>query len=250
MIYCGECGMPPEYCEYGPDFESHCNPWLLRKQPDLYNKLHGNGEEAVNESKEVVDSGPTRPWTTEERLTAYYSKYQRDKLDDVPVIMEKYKGKEEKLFLALVRKYGPEPNDPFDKKDEGAGDSDDEFDNIEDMAGMSIAEKKKRRGASAKKVNKVETRVVIHKIIRNKRKVVTCIIGMDTAPNIKLKEVSKAFSKRFAGSSSVKDMPNGKKEIIIQGDHMEDVAAMIVDKFKIPAVAVFMDVDGEFIPYK
>ena len=68
---------------------------------------------------------------------------------------------------------------------------------------------------------------------------------MDTAPNIKLKEVSKAFSKRFAGSSSVKDMPNGKKEIIIQGDHMEDVAAMIVDKFKIPAVAVFMDVDGE-----
>lgn len=73
---------------------------------------------------------------------------------------------------------------------------------------------------------------------------------MDTAPNIKLKEVSKAFSKRFAGSSSVKDMPNGKKEIIIQGDHMEDVAAMIVDKFKIPAVAVFMDVDGEFIPYK
>ena len=155
MIYCGECGMPPEYCEYGPDFESHCNPWLLRKQPDLYNKLHGNGEEAVNESKEVVDSGPTRPWTTEERLTAYYSKYQRDKLDDVSVIMEKYKGKEEKLFLALVRKYGPEPNDPFDKKDEGAGDSDDEFDNIEDMAGMSIAEKKKRRGASAKKVNKV-----------------------------------------------------------------------------------------------
>ena len=32
VLYCGKCGMPPEYCEYGPDFESHCDPWLLKHQ--------------------------------------------------------------------------------------------------------------------------------------------------------------------------------------------------------------------------
>jgi len=66
---------------------------------------------------------------------------------------------------------------------------------------------------------------------------------------VKLKDVSKAFSKKFAGSSSVKDGPKGK-EIIIQGDHMEDVAEMIVNKFKVPGSSVFLDFEGSFVPYK
>jgi len=73
---------------------------------------------------------------------------------------------------------------------------------------------------------------------------------MDTVPGIKLKEVSKALSKRFAGSSSVKDLPTGKKEIIVQGDHVDDVAAMMVNKFKVPGEAVFLDIDGEFVPFR
>jgi density-regulated protein DRP1 len=115
---------------------------------------------------------------------------------------------------------------------------------------MSLKDKKKRRGAAAKKANAVDTRVIIHKILRNKKKAVTSIVGMETVPDIKLKDVSKACSKRFAGSSSVKDLPSGKKEIIIQGDHMDDVATMLVNKFKVPADSVFLDVDGEFIAYQ
>ena len=41
----------------------------------------------------------------------------------------------------------------------------------------------------------------------------TIIVGMDTIPDLKLKDVSKAFSKRFAGSSSVKDTAGGGKEV-------------------------------------
>jgi len=67
---------------------------------------------------------------------------------------------------------------------------------------------------------------------------------METVPGIKLKEVSKACSKKFAGSSSVKD-----KEIIIQGDHVEDVAEMLISKFKVPADSVYLDMDGEFVPF-
>ena len=111
-------------------------------------------------------------------------------------------------------------------------------------AGMDGKKKNKRRGAAAKQVNKVDTRVIVQKISRNRKKAVTHIVGMDTVPGLKLKEASKAFSKRFAGSSSVKD-----KEIIIQGDHLEDVAEMIVNKFGVNADAVFLDLDGEFVSY-
>ena len=147
----------------------------------------------------------------------------------------------DKLFVALTKKYGPEPEDPYYASD----DSDLEG----DMEEMNLGDKKKRRGAAAKKENKADTRVIITKTKRNKKKAVTNVVGMETVPGIKLKDVSKALSKRFAGSSSVKDLPNGKKEIIVQGDHMDDVAALIVDKFNVPGNCVFLDIDGDFVPF-
>ena len=237
--------MPPEYCEYCPDFESHCMPWLQKNQPEWYSKLKEmrRGEDADDsEGDNAQVERPSEPWSTKERLIKFYEQYQPEKVDGVDVILEKYAGKEEKLFIALVKKYGPEPEDPFyaDSSDE-EGDGD-----IEGaVAALSVDEKKKRRGAGAKKESKAETRVIIQKVSRNKRKAVTIIVGMDTVPGVKLKDVSKACSKRFAGSSSVKD----KKEIIIQGDHMDDAAALLVDKFGVPADAVFLDIDGDFVPF-
>lgn len=243
--YCGSCGMPSEYCEYSPDFETHCVPWLMRHMPEEYAILKALRKNDGNDEDLEDDGRPLQPWTTGERLHAFYMKYQPDKVDGIGKIAEKYAGKEENLFKALVKKYGPEPDDPYyDESD------DDSVDNDElNMQGLVVSDKK-RRGAAAKKVNKVDTRIVIQKVSRNKRKAVTIVVGMDTVPDIKLKDVAKAFSKRFAGSSSVKDTAGGKKEIIIQGDHMDDVAAMIVSKFKVAADSVFLDIDGDFVPYK
>ena len=211
-LYCDACGMPPEYCSYGPDFETHCAPWLKSNHPRLFAALHGN-----KTVKESADDGgepaPTAPWTTRERLTAFYTEYMPEKLEGIDAILDKYAGKEDKLFTALVKKYGPEPEDPY-----YAAGSDSEEDVVEKMGELDVGSKKKRRGAAAKKVNKVDTRVIVQKISRNRKKAVTHVVGMDTVPGVKLKEASKAFSKRFAGSSSVKD-----KEIIIQGDHLEEV---------------------------
>mmetsp|Transcript_3687 Transcript_3687/g.5617 ORF Transcript_3687/g.5617 Transcript_3687/m.5617 type:complete len:255 (-) Transcript_3687:4004-4768(-) len=245
IIYCGACGMPPEYCSYGPDFESHCKPWLQKKHPDMYKEikkqLKGAENEAAGDDENPVK--PSEPWTVEERLTKFYEKYQPDKLDAVPGLLEKYAGKEDNLFMALSKKYGDEPEDPF------YADSDSDDDLEEAVGDLSISDKKKRRGAAAKMETKTDTRVIISKTKRNKKKAVTTVVGMDTVPGIKLKEVSKALSKRFAGSSSVKDLPSGMKEIIVQGDHVDDVAALIVDKFKVPADCVYIDLDGEFVPY-
>jgi density-regulated protein DRP1 len=241
-IYCGACGMPPEYCEYGPDFESHCLPWLIKNEPELHILLK---EKRGNDARvaQVEATIPTEPWTTEERLVAFYKEYMPEKVDGVAALLEKYAGKEEKLFEALVKKYGPEPEDPFFNADNEEQDVTDEMDNL------NITEKKKRRGVGAKKATVVDTRVIIQKIARNRKKAVTIVVGMDTVAGVNLKDVSKAFSKRFAGSSSVKDGVKGK-EIIIQGDHMDDVAEMVVSKFKVPGDCVFLDVDGEFVPFE
>mmetsp|Transcript_24727 Transcript_24727/g.36256 ORF Transcript_24727/g.36256 Transcript_24727/m.36256 type:complete len:265 (+) Transcript_24727:33-827(+) len=254
VLYCGACGMPPEYCEYGPDYESHCVPWLTKNYPSIYRYLEaarkgsGSSKKKAGDTEDSEDAEkadvPTRPWTFEERLVAFYSKYMPEKLDNVPALLVKYEGKEEKLFTALVKKYGDEPDDPYNAQ--WSDDSDDD-DGAEKLSSLQLDDKKKRRGVGAKKVNKVDTRVIIQKISRNKKKAVTIIVGMDTVPDMNLKDAAKAFSKRFAGSSSVKDTPQGK-EIIIQGDHSDEVATMIVDKFKVSPSAVFQDVGGEFVP--
>ena len=262
VLYCGKCGMPPEYCEYGPDFESHCDPWLLKHHPDIHCKLaslrttkptktkKADGDDDGNAGDANKPTKPTEPWTTEQRLTAFYEKYQPEKVSDVPTLLEKYAGKEDNLFKALTKKYGPEPDDPYydDSEDDEDSDDDDEEEGIEgDMSKLNV-DGKKRRGKAANKTSKVQTRVVIQKVTRRKHKATTIIVGMESVPGIKLKDVSKAFSKRFAGSSSVKDGVKGK-EIIIQGDHMEDVAAMVVKQFNVPGSAVFLDMDGEFVSY-
>jgi len=248
IVYCGACGMPLEYCEYGPDYESHCNPWLKKNHPDLFRqykrRIEGGGDEEDND--EERPPRPENPWTVGERLTAFYEKYEPGKVDNVPSLLEKYEGKEEKLFMALVKKYGAEPDDPYNDYD---SDEDDETETLEAVGALTIGGKKKRRGVGAKKAAKVDTRIVIQKITRNRRKATTVVIGMDTVPGIKLKDVSKAFSKRFAGSSSVKDNVQGGKEVIVQGDHMDAVAQMIVKQFGVSGDSVYLDIDGEYVPF-
>ncbi|KAK6784457.1 hypothetical protein RDI58_017912 [Solanum bulbocastanum] len=46
VLYCGVCGLPAEYCEFGPDFEK-CKPWLIQNAPDFYPEFlkESNGTE-------------------------------------------------------------------------------------------------------------------------------------------------------------------------------------------------------------
>jgi len=260
VVYCGACGMPPEYCEYGPDFETHCDPWLAKHHPDLHEQLASTRSVKAGETKKKEDKPvkvrPSEPWTVEERLTAFYEKYVPEKIDSIPSLLEKYAGKEDKLFQALVKKYGPEPEDPYYASDDD-DDSDDDGES-EDDEGMNAGEeagdgkkKKNRRGVAAKKKggDPGAIRVVIKKEAQKKRRNLTIVSGMETVPNLKLKDASKALSKKFAGSSSVKEN-KGVKEIILQGDHMYDVAEMIVDKFGVPESCVFLDMDGEVVPFR
>lgn len=66
------------------------------------------------------------------RLLAFYRRYNPEKVDDVPTVLAKYKGKEAQLFDALVKKYGPEPGDSDDSDDDGDDDDGDNNDNDDD----------------------------------------------------------------------------------------------------------------------
>lgn len=266
VTYCGACGMPLEYCEYGPDFETHCVPWWKKHHREMFQEHLEHTGKAIGSSTTGHDDAaggdavskkppkPDNPWTIEQRLTAFYEKYVPEKVESVPALLEKYAGKEDSLFNALVKKYGPEPNDPYYTDSEEEDDEEEEDEDAEegdaaagDIAGAS---KKNRRGASAKKSKTAVTRVTVQKITQKKKRNLTVISGMETIPNIKLKDASKAFSKKFAGSSSVKKNAKGEEEIIIQGDHVYDVAEMIVDKFGVSESAVFLDIDGSIHPLR
>lgn len=47
VIYCGKCGLLPEYCEFAGkqnDFDE-CKKWLKEALPDLYNRMYETIEE-------------------------------------------------------------------------------------------------------------------------------------------------------------------------------------------------------------
>jgi preprotein translocase subunit Sec61beta len=58
------------------------------------------------------------------RLTAFYQKYNPDKVSTVEATLAKFAGREEEMFAALVQKYGPEPADATQATTDGAAHED------------------------------------------------------------------------------------------------------------------------------
>eukprot|EP00697_Spironema_sp_BW2_P010570 gnl/Spiro4/25897_TR12899_c0_g1_i1.p6 gnl/Spiro4/25897_TR12899_c0_g1~~gnl/Spiro4/25897_TR12899_c0_g1_i1.p6 ORF type:complete len:123 (+),score=34.95 gnl/Spiro4/25897_TR12899_c0_g1_i1:601-969(+) len=97
------------------------------------------------------------------------------------------------------------------------------------------------------KIKKVEEPVVtVCKAVRNKRKCVTTVAGLDRFGGIKLKDAAKIFGRTFScGASVVKSAAGEADEIDIQGDFKEDVVDLILQRFPaIPASSIFF-LDGK-----
>ncbi|XP_024386007.1 translation machinery-associated protein 22 isoform X2 [Physcomitrium patens] len=103
-------------------------------------------------------------------------------------------------------------------------------------------EVKRLPGGKVKKKEKPE--VVVEKIVRNKRKCVTIIKGLDMF-GIKLSEASKKLGKKFASGASVVKGPTDKEQIDVQGDIMYDIVEFITDTWKsVPESAIYFIEDG------
>ncbi|XP_024979879.1 translation machinery-associated protein 22-like isoform X1 [Cynara cardunculus var. scolymus] len=57
VLYCGVCGLPAEYCEFGPDFEK-CKPWLIQNAAQIYPDLlqGANAKEVDRVSNQLQSS--------------------------------------------------------------------------------------------------------------------------------------------------------------------------------------------------
>eukprot|EP00270_Netrium_digitus_P017472 TRINITY_DN640_c0_g1_i1.p1 TRINITY_DN640_c0_g1~~TRINITY_DN640_c0_g1_i1.p1 ORF type:complete len:199 (+),score=63.46 TRINITY_DN640_c0_g1_i1:153-749(+) len=56
VLYCAVCSMPPEYCEFSPDFEK-CKPWLIANSPETYPELLAAVKEVEDKLENLTVKG-------------------------------------------------------------------------------------------------------------------------------------------------------------------------------------------------
>ncbi|KAI0522657.1 hypothetical protein KFK09_005042 [Dendrobium nobile] len=182
VLYCQMCGLPAEYCEFGPDFEK-CKPWLIQNAPDLYPDLlkEANIRQAEKASEQLKAVG----------------------------------------ILSM-------------SSDRGSN------------AASKPEEVKRLPGGKIKKKEKQE--VVIEKIVRNKRKSITVVKGLDLF-GVKLSDASKKLGKKFATGASIVKGPTEKEQIDVQGDISYDIVEFITETWReVPESAIFFIEDGRKVP--
>ncbi|GJN32145.1 hypothetical protein PR202_gb20623 [Eleusine coracana subsp. coracana] len=188
VLYCGVCGLPAEYCEFGSDFE-RCKPWLRANAPGVYpDELIASSSSGGGDDKDVGKVG--------------------ERLQGVGI---------------------------SDGSSSAAG-----------SASASKEEVKRLPGGKLKKKDKQE--VVIEKIVRNKRKCVTVVKGLELF-GVKLSDASKKLGKKFATGASVVKGPTEKEQIDVQGDISYDIVEFITDTWPdVPESAIFFIEDGRKVP--
>lgn len=136
-----------------------------------------------------------------------------------------------------------------------------------DAAGLSLGEGKDAAGAAAaaapgapaaapaassssKKKKGRANEVVLERATRNKKKAITTITGLDLF-GVKNAEASKLFGKKFASGASVTKTAEGREQIDVQGDFVDQAAALIEKQWgdKVPKEAVFVIESKKKVPY-
>ncbi|KAI3975379.1 hypothetical protein MKX01_004466 [Papaver californicum] len=107
-------------------------------------------------------------------------------------------------------------------------------------------EVKRLPGGKIKKKDKKE--VIIEKVVRNKRKCVTIVKGLDLF-GVKLSDASKKLGKKFASGASVVKGPTEKEQVDVQGDISYDIVEFITDTWpEVPESAIYFIEDGRKVP--
>ncbi|KAE8675038.1 WD repeat-containing protein DWA1-like [Hibiscus syriacus] len=177
--YCQVCGLPPEYCEFGPEFEK-CKPWLIQNAPDLYpDLLKANANEADKIADQLQSTG-------------------------------------------------------ISSADSG-GSSEAKQEEVKRLPGGKIKKKDKKE-------------VIIEKVVRNKRKCITTVKGLELF-GVKLSDASKKLGKKFATGASVVKGPTDKEQIDVQGDISYDIVEFITETWPdVLETSIFFIEDGKKVP--
>ncbi|KAJ7979348.1 Translation machinery-associated protein 22 [Quillaja saponaria] len=118
-----------------------------------------------------------------------------------------------------------------------------------DGAATSASKKEEVKRLPGGKIKKKEKQeVVIEKVIRNKRKCITTVKGLELF-GVKLNEASKKLGKKFATGASVVKGPTEKEQIDVQGDIAYDIVEFLTVTWPdVPESAIFFIEDGRKVP--
>ncbi|KAJ2160266.1 Translation machinery-associated protein 22 [Coemansia sp. RSA 552] len=92
------------------------------------------------------------------------------------------------------------------------------------------AELKSEARLAREQEKKLASKVVIKRVVRNKRKCVTTVFGLQVF-GIELKPTAKMLANHFACGGSVAKNPQGLDEIVVQGDFSNEIRGLIELKF-------------------
>jgi len=60
VTYCPNCGLPPDFCQFGPSWDK-CKPWCLENFPEYYPELSGlNLDDAKKAADEATEKGKVK----------------------------------------------------------------------------------------------------------------------------------------------------------------------------------------------
>jgi density-regulated protein DRP1 len=210
VLYCGVCRMPAEYCEFGPNFES-CKPWLRTHAAFLYPSLFCTVVASAADAPPPPTTMPPEAATATVVTAADVSEDGSAALTS-PSFHQGTVGEVAQAMAAAS------VHDDASLAEQGAG------------------EVKKKSGKSGKKAKEVVQKVIISTVERGRRKMITIVLGLDSFPEIKLKDAAKALGKKFACGASVGDCSSNpqKKEVLIQGDVAYDLPVILHELFQIP----------------
>lgn len=119
---------------------------------------------------------------------------------------------------------------------------------LKDKDGNEI--EKQLPGGKVKKKQKAQ--VVLESHTRNKKKMVTTVMGLEGF-GVKLSEAAKLFGKKFACGASVTKNATGTEQIDMQGEFVDKLAELIIKTYgtsnKISKGDVYMIQDKKKVPY-
>lgn len=102
-----------------------------------------------------------------------------------------------------------------------------------------------RRLPGGKIKRKEKQEIVIEKVVRNKRKCVTIVKGLELF-GVKLSDASKKLGKKFATGASAVKGPTEKEQIDVQGDISYDIVEFITETWPdVPETAIYFIEDGK-----
>lgn len=195
VTYCSSCSLPPEYCEFGGQWDQ-CKVLLEKSNPDLLAQMV---------ARMKVAPPPPTPATA----------------DGEPALAAEEKAPKKKAPKGDDDDEEDDEDDDDESEDEApaaaaAAGGDDEF-----LAAAAPVKPKKAALAQG---------IYLSMANRSKKKFITTIRGFDTF-GIVLKDVAKVLAKKFACAASVVKATDGS-EIAIQGDLIQDLPHWIIEEYK------------------